>query len=75
MKTVNIKSPVVLYIQCIENKIVKEIGVYENRQNVGYTFLPHKNFKSTSYFAWCTKHFHGIIWSSGYKKYTNMTKY
>ena len=38
-------SLVVLDIECIENKIVKELGVYKNGQTVGYSFLPPKNSK------------------------------
>ena len=26
---------------------------------LGYSFLPPKSFKSTSQFAWCTKHLNG----------------
>ena len=63
-------SLVVLDIECIENKIVKELRVYKIGQTVGYSFLPPKKFKATSRSAWCTKHLHGISWSSGYGKYT-----
>ena len=41
-------SLVVLDIECIENKIVKELGVYQNGQTVGYAFLPPKKFKARS---------------------------
>ena len=57
---------VVLDIECIENKIVEELGVYKNGQIMEYSFLPPKNFKATSQSAWCTKHHHGISWSRGY---------
>ena len=59
-------SLVVLDIECIENKIVKELGVY--------SFLPPKKFKATSQSAWCTKHLHGINWNSGHEKYTELEK-
>ena len=44
-------SLVVLDIECTENKIVKELGVYKNGQTVGYSFLPPKN--SQSYISAC----------------------
>ena len=36
-------SLVVLDIECIESKIVKELGVYKDGQTEGYSFLPPKN--------------------------------
>ena len=39
-KTVTIMSLVVLDIECNENKTVKDLGVYQNGQTVGYSFLP-----------------------------------
>ena len=47
-------SLVVLNIECIEKKILKEVGVYKNGKTVGYSFLPSKKFKATSQSAWCT---------------------
>ena len=38
---------VVLDIECFENNIVKELGVYKDGQTVGYSFLPPKKFKPT----------------------------
>ena len=35
--------------------------------------LPEKS-KPTSQSSWCTKHLHGINWSSGYKKHTELEK-
>ena len=67
-------SLVVLDIECIEYKIVKELGVYKNGQTVGYSFLPPKKFKATSQSAWCTKHLHGNNWSCGSEKYTELQK-
>ena len=67
-------SLVVLDIECIENKMVKELGVYQNGQTVGYSFLPSKKFKATSQSAWCTKHLNGINWNSGREKYTEFEK-
>ena len=61
-------------IECIENKIVKKLGVYKDGQTVGYSFLPPKKLKPTSQSSWLTKNLHGISWSSGYKKYTEFEK-
>ena len=66
-KTVKRMSLVVLDIECIENKTVKNLRVYKDGHAVGYSFLPPKKFKPTSQSFWCTKHLHGINWSSGYK--------
>ena len=68
-------SLVVLDIDCIENKIVKELGVYQNGQTVGYSFLSPKKFKTISQSAWFTKHLHEINWNSGHEKYTELEKY
>ena len=73
-KTVNRMSLVVLDIECIENNIVKELWVYKDGQTVEYSFIPPKKFKPTSQSSWCTKHLDGIIWSSGYEKYTELEK-
>ena len=68
-------SLVVLDIECIENKIVKELGVYKkNGQTVGYSFFPPKNFKATSQSACCKMHLHRINWNSGHEIYTELEK-
>ena len=73
-KTVNKMSLVVLDIECTENNIVKELGVYKDGQTIGYFFLHTKKFKPTSQSSWCTKHLHGINWSRGYENYTDFEK-
>ena len=73
-KSVNRISLVVLDIECIESNIVKELGVYKDGQTEEYSFLPPKNFKPTSQSFWCTQHLHGINWSSGYEKNTELEK-
>ena len=67
-------SLVILDIECIENNTVKELGIYKYRHTVGYSFLPPKKIKPTSQSFWCTKHLHGINWSSGYEKQTELEK-
>ena len=62
-------SLVVLDIECIESKIVKELGVYKDGQKIA-----PKKFKPTSQSFWCTQHLHGINRSSDYKKYTELEK-
>ena len=37
-------SLIILDIECIENNIVKELGVYKDGQTGGYSFLPPKKF-------------------------------
>ena len=61
-------------LNAIESNIVKELGVYKDGQTEGYSFLPPKKFKPTSQSFWCTQHLHGINWSSGYEKYTELEK-
>ena len=73
-KTFNSMSLVVLDFECIENKIVQELEVYKDGQTVGYSFLSPKKFKPTSQPFCCTQHLHGINWSSGYEKYTELEK-
>ena len=51
-KPVNRMSLVFLDIECIENNIVKELGLYKDGQAVGYSFLPPQNFKATSQSSW-----------------------
>ena len=65
---------VVLDIECFENKTVKELGVYKNRQTMGYSFLSPKKLIATTESAWCTKHLRGINWNSGHEKYTGLEK-
>ena len=40
-------SLLVLNIECLENKIVKELGVYKDGQTVGYSFVHPKKFELT----------------------------
>ena len=68
-KTVNILSLVVLGIECIENILVKELGVYKDGQTLGRSFLPPKKLKQhPNYFVY--EEFRGVSWSSGNNKYT-----
>ena len=55
-KTVNIICLVILDIECIENKIVKELEVYMDGKTEGYSFPFPKNNKTTPKSTWCRKH-------------------
>ena len=50
----------VLDMESIENKIVKEMSVYKDKQIVGYSFLTPKKLKPTSQSTYFSKHLHGI---------------
>ena len=67
-------SLIVLDIECVEKKTVKELEFYKDEHTVGYSFLPPKKFKPTSHSFWCAQHLHGINWSSGYKKNAELEK-
>ena len=73
-KTVKRMNLVVMDFECIENNIVKELGVYKDGQTIVHSFLPPKKIKPTSQSSWCTKHLHGIDWSSDYETYTELGK-
>ena len=40
-------SLVVFDIECLEGKIVKELGVFNNGIVLGYSFNPPKDYKTT----------------------------
>ena len=61
-------------IDCIENNIEKELGIYKDGKTVRYSFLSRKIFNATAQFFWCTKHFHRTNWRSGYNKNTDFEK-
>lgn len=65
-------SLVIIDIECMENDIVKELGIYKNGIVEGYTFLPPKDFKPTKQSFWITKNLHGINWNNGKKPYSEL---
>lgn len=65
-------SLVVLDIECIDNKIIKELGVFQDGKTTGYAFLPPKKFKPTNQTHWYTKNLHGINWGSGKTMYSQL---
>ena len=50
---------VLLDIECLEGKIVKELGIFKDRIVLGYSFLPPKDYKPTFQAKWNTKNMHG----------------
>ena len=54
-------SLVVFDIECLEGKIVKDLGVFKDGIVLGYSFLPPKDYKPTFQAKWNTKNLHGLI--------------
>ena len=65
-------SLVVLDIECMDNYIVKELGIYQDGVVKGYSFRPPKDFKPTKQSYWLTSHLHGINWDSGVHEYSDI---
>ena len=63
---------VVLDIECLEGKIVKELGIFKDRIVLGYSFLPLKDYKPTFQAKWSTKNMHGINWNHGELDYSEL---
>ena len=66
-------SLVVFYIECLEGKIVKELGVFKDGIVLGFSFLPPKDYQPTFQARWNTKNLHGINWSSGKLEYIELS--
>ena len=66
-------SLVVFDIECLEGKIVKELGVFKDGIVLGYSFLPPKDYKPTFQAKWNTKNLHGINWNNGKLEYTELS--
>ena len=54
---------VVLDIECLEEKIVKVLGIFKDGIVLGYGFLPPKDYKPNFLAKWNTKNMHGINWN------------
>ena len=54
---------VVLDIERLEGKIVKELGIFKDGIVLGYSFLPPKDYKTNFQAKWNTKNMHGINWN------------
>ena len=63
---------VVLDIECLEGKIVKELGIFKDGIVLGYCFLPSKDYKPTFQAKLNTKNMHGINWNHGKLDYSEM---
>ena len=66
-------SLVVFDMECLEGKIVKELGVFKDGIVLGYSFLPPKDYKPTFQAKWNTKNLHGINWNNGKLEYTELS--
>lgn len=61
---------IVLDIECIDENIIKELGIFKDEQVLGFSFLPPKDFTPTTQTHWLTAHLHGIDWNSGKLHYS-----
>ena len=60
-------------IECMEGKIVKELGVFKEGIVLGYKFLPPKDYKPTFQADRSTKYLNGINWNNGKLEYTELS--
>ena len=63
---------VVIDIECLEGKLVKELGTYKDKPELGYSFLPLKDYKTTFQAKWNTKNMHGINRNNGKLVYSEL---
>ena len=63
---------VVLDIECLEGKIIKELEIFKDGMVLGYSFLPPKDYKPTFQAKWNTKKMHGINWNHGKLDYSEL---
>ena len=63
---------VVLDIERLEGKIIKELGIFKDGIVLGYSFLPTKDYKPTFQAKWNTKNMHGINWNHGKLDYSEL---
>ena len=73
---------VVFDIECLEGKIVKELGVFKDGIVLGYSFRPPKDYNPTFQAKWSTKNFMGLTgtmenWNilSCHQSFTNIFTY
>ena len=53
---------VVVDIECLEGKIVKELGIFKDGIVLGYSFVPPKDYKPTFQAKLNTKSVHSLNW-------------
>ena len=63
---------VVLEIECLEGKIVEELGIFKDGTVFGYSFHPLKDCKPTFQAKWNTKNMHCIILNHGKLDYSEL---
>ena len=64
---------VVFYVECLEQKIVKELGVFKDGIVLGYSIIPPKDYKPTFQAEWSIKNIHGIYWNNVKPEYTELS--
>ena len=64
-------TAIVVDVECFNNDIIKEMGVYKDGVVTGYSFLPPANVdhQNKSQDDWLTKNLHFINWDSGTYSY------
>ena len=58
-------SCIVLDIELTEKNVIKELGLFFDGSEQGFSFCPPKTFKPIEQTTWNIRHLHGIAWSSG----------
>ena len=65
-------SCIVLDIELTEKSIIKELGLFIDGSEQGFSFCPPKTFKPNKQTTFNRKHLHGIAWSSGKLDYEKL---
>ena len=63
---------IVLDAEVAEKNIIKEIVLFTDGSEKGFSFCPPKSFKPNKQTTWNTCHLHGIAWSSGRLDYDKL---
>ena len=66
-------SCIVPGIQMADINVIKELGVFIDDKAQGYSFRPPKKYKPTKQSFWCTRNWHGIVWNSGRRDYSELS--
>ena len=65
-------SYIVLDTELIEKNIIKELGLFFDGSEQGFSYCPPKTFTPNKQTTWNTYHLHGIAWSSGKLDYEKL---
>ena len=66
---------IVLDVDLADKNVVKELGVFIDRQVFGYSSKPPTSFQPTFQTHWCTNKLHKSDWRSGALDYNDVTKF